>query len=292
MLARTFALALCMWAGISVLAAGDGALLPPDGFAQGWAREGAQKIYEGEALYDHIDGGGEVFLELGFEACTVQRYRKGQEGFALEVYRMTDTAAALGIYLMQCGKETPDKAFAERHTVGRNQLLLTKGRYYLVVTSPEASPGMPKVLSAAGRAVAEHLPAAEPPSCLALLPKEGLEPGSLRIVRGPVGLQAIVTLGEGDVLLLERKTSAIVGDYKDKDGLVTLVVAEYPSVQAAQEALRHLIQKLDSTLTIVSASDAAGDAGLLFKDHKNRYGKASVGGATLTIRLGLAAKPQ
>lgn len=47
-------------------------------------------------------------------------------------------AAALGIYLASCGLETPDPALGERHTVGRNQLLLTKGRYYLVITSPEA----------------------------------------------------------------------------------------------------------------------------------------------------------
>ena len=273
---------------VVVKAAGDGPMLPPDGFASGWAREGMAKVYEGEALYDHIDGGGEAFLEMGFEACTVQRYRRGPETISLDIYRMRDSAAALGIYLASCGQETPDKDLAERHTVGRNQILLVKGRYYVVATSPEASPGLAKVLTAAGRAVADKIPAAEPPPCLALLPKEGLEPRSVRIVRGPIGLQAIVTLGEGDVLLLERKATAVCGDYKGRGGEVhTLIVAEYPSGQAAREALKNLIQRLDPTLSPLSA----GDRSLVFKDGKGRLGKADVEDARLVIQLGLKTAP-
>ncbi len=271
---------------MTVQAAGDGPMLPPHGFAPDWTREGQAKVYEGEALYDHIDGGGEAFLEMGFEACTVQRYRRGPETISLEIYRMRDAAAALGIYLASCGQETPDKDLAERHTVGRNQILLLKGRYYVVATSPEATPGLAKVLTAAGRSVADKIPAGEPPPCLALLPKEGLEPRSVRIVRGPIGLQAIVTLGEGDVLLLERHATAVLGDYKGSGGEVHIViVAEYPSGQAAQEALKNLIQKLDPTLNLVSA----GDRGLLFTDSKGRFGKADLEGSRLTIQLGLKA---
>ena len=273
--------------GFAAAAAGDGALLPAADFVAGWAREGPPRLYEGEALYDHIDGGGEVFLELGFEACTVQRYRNGEETVVVEIYRMADTAAALGIYLASCGRETPAPALSERHTVGRNQLLLTKGRYYLVVTSPEASAGMPAVLSSAAKSVGERLPAAEPPACLALLPKEGLEPRSVRIVRGAIGLQAIVTLGEGDVLMLERRVTAVVGDYKQGGALVTLIVAEYPSPEAARGALRHLTQSLDPTLSPISS----GEAGLLFKDSRSLYGRATVDGAKLTIRLGMTSKP-
>jgi|WetSurMetagenome_2_1015567.scaffolds.fasta_scaffold05826_7 hypothetical protein len=273
---------------IFVLADGDGALMPAEGAVQGWAKDGAPKVYEGEALYDHIDGGGEIFLETGFEACTVQRYRRGDENLVAEIYRMTDPAAALGIYLSSCGRETPDPALSERHTVGRNQLLLVRGRYYVVVTSPDAPAGMGKVLAAVGRAIAEKLPPAEAPPCLGLLPKEGLEPGSLRIVRGPVGLQAVVTLGEGDVLLLERKATAVLGDYKEKDGsLVTLLVAEYPSPEAAREALKHLGQKLDRTLSPLPGAEGS----VVYKDSSGAYGQATTEGAKLTLRFGLKAKP-
>jgi len=284
---RLLAITILAAASLSASAAGDGALLPPNGFAPGWAKDGAQKIYEGEALYDHIDGGGEVFLELGFEACAVQRYRRGPAQFSFEVYRMKDAAAALGIYLMNCGRETPEKAFSERHTVGRNQLLAQKARYYLVATSPEAAPGMAQILVAAAKAVTGQISKGEPIAFLELLPKEGLVPGSERIVRGPIGLQSIVTLGEGDILLLDRKATAAVGDYKREGELVTVIVVEYPSAQAAQEALGHLAKKLDPTLSLVSASVAR----LLFKDRKDLFGLASLDGAQLSIQLGLATRP-
>lgn len=286
-IARWFAL-FCLVLAVPALASGDGGLLPPDGFSPGWARDGAPKVYEGEGLYDHIDGGGEAFLELGFEACTVQRYRKGAEGFAFEVYRMADTAAALGIYLAQCGRETPDKTFAERHTVGKNQLLLVKGRYYFVATSPEASAGLPKALVAAARAASEGIAPAPPPPVLSLLPQEGLVPGSLRILRGPIGLQALVTLGEGDILLLNRRVTAVAGDYGDKGGSSrSLIVADYPDTAAAGVALQNLKGHLDPYLTAVSS----GAARLVWKDHNGLFGTASVAGKRLALETSLRSQP-
>lgn len=275
-------LTVALFLGVAAWAAGDGALFPADGFAVGWSKDGASKLYEKEALYDHIDGGGEVFLEIGFEACSVQRYGKGPQTFTLEIYRMTDTAAALGIYQMNCGKETPDKAFAERHTVGRNQLLCVKGRYYLVATSPDASPGLPQALVAAARVVTEKLPAADPPACLSLLPKEGLVPRSERILRGPIALQAIVTLGDGDVLLLRGGATAVTADYKDKAGaLSTLIVAQYSSAEAATAALRNLSARLDPQFTPVGSSGKE----LAFKDGSGKAGRAEADGPRLTLRL-------
>ncbi len=177
---------------------------------------------------------------------------------------------------------------AERHTVGRNQLLLLKGRYYIVVTSPEAPPGMGKPLTGAGRTIAEKIPPSDPPPCLSLLPQDGLVPGSLRIVRGPVGLGAIVTLGDGDPLLLERRATAALGDYKAKDGgVTTLLVAEYPSPELAREALKHLGQKLDRTLTPLTVNEGT----VVYKDSSGTYGQATTEGAKLTLRFGLKTKP-
>ncbi len=273
---------------LPVLAAGDPALLPPDGFAAGWVRDGAPKTYEGEALYDHIDGGGEVFLEFGFEACTVQRYRKGAQEFTLELYRMSDAVAALGIYLTQCGLETPDKSLSERHTVGRNQLLLVKGRYYLVATGPEPWPDLPVALVAAAHTVAAGVAPGEPPDCLGWLPEEDLDPHSVRILRGPIGLQAVVTLGEGDVLLLDRRVTAVAGEYREKDGATgSLIAVEYPTEAEAAAPLRHLRTNLDPQIGVVASSDGR----LVFKDWKGRYGLATLHGRRLTVRSGLLAAP-
>ena len=273
---------------LAAFGAGDRSLLPREGFSEGWILDGSPKVYEGEALYDHIDGGGEIFLELGFEACTVQRYRGGSKTLALEIYRMRDSTAALGVYLMQCGRENPDPALAERHTVGRSQLLAVKGRYYLAVTSSDGSPGLSKVLVEAARAVLEKVSQEGPPAVLSLLPEKGRLPHSERIFRGPVGLQSLVTLGEGDALSLHGRATAVSADYDDGDGEShTLIVAAYGTAEEAKATLRHLTLHLDSELKILSA----GDDGLVFRDQKGRFGRAAVQGSTLEVLFGLARKP-
>lgn len=90
---------------------GDAALTPSESAAPGWKKVENLRVFSREDLYGYIDGGAELFLELGFDQLTLQKYRNGASEFAVEIYRMTDPAAATGIYLMKCGKETRDPAF-------------------------------------------------------------------------------------------------------------------------------------------------------------------------------------
>jgi len=288
-LARScFVLSILLRCAGPVFAAGDPDLLPPDRTVTAWSRSGAPKVYEGPALYDHIDGGGEAFLELGFEACTVQKYTRGQEELTLEIYRMADSAAALGSYVANCGRETPSPALDERHTAGQNQLIMVKGRFYVVVTlGPTGKNGSPALLDFA-KYTAQRIPSGPPPGVLALLPKEGLMPGSVRIARGPLGLSAVATLGEGDILQLGRKVTAVSGDYPEKNGgSKTMIVADYPSPEAAAAALAHLRENLDRYL---KALDSSPDS-LVFQDYKGHYGFAGVRGSRLVVQVGFLDKP-
>jgi hypothetical protein len=123
---------------------------------------------------------------------------------------------------------------------------------------------------------------------LAILPQAGLVPGSARLFRGPVGLQAVYTLGDGDILQLGGKLTAAAGDYKDAAvGAYTVIVVEYPAPAAASAALKHLKSNLDSYLKATSTSDAA----LVFQDYEKKYGVAAVNGKRLEVRLHLAKQP-
>ena len=269
-------------------AAGDAVTLPEDGKAGGFARSGEARIFEGPALYDHIDGGAEIFLELGFEAATVARYRRGEDGLVAEVYRMSDPAAALGIYLAKCGRETPAPGFEERHTAGRWQLAFVKGRHYVLVGNDSGSADAAGALVDFAKRIAAGIPSAPPVEELGLLPAEGLVPDSTRIVRGPFGLQAIATLGEGDVLLLARGATAVAADYREPGGgTTTRIVAEYPTAERAAEALAHLRANLDPLRPAIES----GPTRLVLGDPSGRFGVAEVEGRRLTIRLDLDSIP-
>jgi len=281
--------ALLLLGGTAAWAADDAGLLPPDGFLGGWSRHEGTRVFPGAELYGHIDGGAELFLEFGFEALTLQRYRRGADEFILEVYRMTDPGAALGIYLMKCGRETPEAGFPERHTAGRYQLELVKGRYYTRVTSVGGKAEMQPALLDFGRFAATGIPAVPAPAAPGLLPREGLLEGTLRLIRGPYALQAVAgNLGEGDFLLLGGKVTAAAGDYREPGDSVSIrVVAEYPSGEAASAAFRGLHERLDPLLKVLEKDEER----MVFRDGAGKFGAASLDGRRVEVLFELPSKP-
>jgi len=275
----------------------DAALLPPDRFLGVWGRVAAPVAFTRADLYGRINGGAEVFLELGFEQLVVQRYRNaagatpggssptGAE-IEVEIYRMADATAARGIYLARRGTEARDPTLRERHTAGRHQLMLQRDRYFVVVTNRSGADVA--VLVRFGRQVASGIRADGPVPALALLPREGLVAGSERLLRGAVGLQAIYTLGEGDLLQLGGTTTAAAADYRDAGrGPHTRIVAEYGTAAAALAALRHVKANLDPYLKSVSATETR----LVFTDYEKKYGVVAVTGRRLEVVVHLERPP-
>ncbi len=123
---------------------------------------------------------------------------------------------------------------------------------------------------------------------LRALPPQNLVPGSARLVRGAYGLQAVYTLGDGDILLLERRLSAVAGEYRSAAGNYTLIVAEYPTPGNAQKALQHLQQNLDRYLKIVARTPN----GFVFEDYSKKYGAVAVRGARLEAKVKLSKRPE
>ena len=267
---------------------GDEGLLPPDGFSGALKKSGPLKVFTSADLYGYIDGGAEAFLELGFEQLTVQKYRDGANEITVELYRMTDPTAARGIYVARCGKETPDPSLKERHTASRHQILLQRSRYYLAVNNTAGGATNAPNLAKAAQAMAAKMPADAQVPALAMLPQAGLVPASARLFRGEFGLQAVYTLGDGDILQLGGKITAVSGDFKDAAaGAYTLIVVDYPGPAEAAAAFTHLRSNLDSYLKATGSADAR----LVFQDYEKKFGVATVSGRRLEVRLHLTKPP-
>jgi hypothetical protein len=284
---RVAALAAGALLAAAAVAAGDADLLPASGSPPGWTRAGEARAFTGSDLYNHIDGGAEIFLEFGFEAATVQRYTRGGEEVVVECYRMDDPDAALGVYLGKCGSETPAPGLAERHTAGRYQLLMVRDRYVVIVGNGTGSASAAAALVEFARAIAARLPAARPANALGVLPTPRLIAGSQRIIRGPVALSALVTLGDGDILRLGGKVSAVAGSYDGDGDRTALIIADYPDAAAAEAAFSNVAGRLDRELVPVARTEAR----LVFRDRDGRFGLIDRSGARLSITLGLAKDP-
>lgn len=268
--------------------AGDAALMPAEAAVAGWKKVDAPRVFSRADLYGYIDGGAEQFLELGFDQLTLQKYRNGANELAVEVYRMSDPAAATGIYLMKRGKETRDASFAERHTINRHQLMFVRERYFVTVNNLSGADRMQPDLVRFGTQVAGRLPADRQPAELKTLPARGLVPGSERLVRGPFGLQTLYTLGDGDILLQAGRVVGVSGGYRDAAGEYTLLLVAYPDAASAKRALANVQKNLDKYLKPVSSAASR----LVFKDYENKFGVLTLSDRRIEAKLHLAKAPQ
>lgn len=179
---------------------------------------GSPRTFSGHDLYGHINGGAELFLEFGFEELQVQRYHAGEAECVREAYRMDSPAAALGIYLAKCGKETPTADLTARNTVNRYQLTVVQGPVFLQINNFSGDESLlPAMVSLARQGLADIPPTASL-STWDYLPDENRLDGSELLIRGPFALQPIFTLGEDDILQLHGEIFGVVADYYDDMG--------------------------------------------------------------------------
>lgn len=270
-------------------AGGSGPEFPADGFVPGWSRAGAVETYNPSALYNVIDGGAELFLEMGFVELRVQKYAGAGAEIAVEDYRMDGAAAALGIYLLKCGRETPVAGIAARNSGDPFQLAVLKGGHFIFINNFSGRADLLPVMKELARRLDEAIPAGAAVDQLDVLPRGGMVPGSALLLRGPYSLQAVYTLGDGDVLLLEGKRFAASASYRDEEGGThVLIVAPYEDEATAARAFAALAGGLDPYLQVVEKADGR----FVFRDFQGLFGSAEKRGPRIEIRVRLAQRPR
>lgn len=268
---------------------GEAVEFPPDGFRAGWTRSGPLLTFGPEALFNHINGGAELFLELGFSELRVRKYLGHGNEIAVEAYRMESPAAALAIYLLKAAPETPIPEITVRHSGDRYQIALLKNNYFVFINNFSGRPQLLPVMTALAEELVATIPAGEPQDQLDILPATDRVPGTFRLLRGPYSLQSVYTLGEGDVLMLEGKRFAASAAYGQAgDPHQVRIVVPYEDETIARRAFENLRRHLDPYYKVL---EEGGDF-FVFRDFQNRFGLAEVSGRHIEIRVKLKVKPQ
>ena len=243
-----------------------------DSFDTGWTQSNPTEKYFQNDLYGHINGGAELFLEFGFDSLFVKDYSHDSLELSLEVYCMDSPEAALGIYLMKCGKEKAIAQVQTRNTGSVYQILAVKNRYYIQCNNFKGNEKIKPDMFDLVNNLLKTIPPDQYIILFNLLPEKNRIAGSELIVRGPYALQPIYTFGEGDIFLLKGEIFGVVADYetaeKQKSSLLQIT---YPDEKMAINALNHLTANLDSYIKILKDEDNT----LVFKDYKNQFGKAT-----------------
>jgi hypothetical protein len=288
--ALTFVLlaALALAVPLAPLAAPAAVEFPADGFAPGWKRSSPVETYAPTALYNVIDGGAELFLEMGFTDLRIQKYAGDEAEIAVEDYHMQGAAAALGIYLLKCGRESPLAGIVDRNSGDSFQLALLKSDHFIFINNFGGRRELLPVMAELARRLGAAIPAGEAVRELDVLPAVDRVPGSELLLRGPYSLQAVFTLGDGDVLMLAGRRFAAAAAYRDGAGAGhALIVAPYEDAAAAGLAFANLRRNLDPYLKVLET----GDGYIVFQDFQNLYGMAERRDRRIEVRVKMARRP-
>lgn len=238
---KTFS-GLLILSGLSIILSGtvpgfrgDGPLrgyLPADNAASGWTKDGEPQEYEGEELYAYIDGGAEIYQEYGFRRVILQDYKNaGGKSVSLEIFEMGSTAAAFGMFTFKrsgSGKTVSLGAGAELEAYYLN---FWKGRFLVTLTGfDESSETIGGLTAVAGIVDSRIRDSGEAPGLVAALPEKGLRPGSVKYLKGLLGLNNIYPFYSARGLGFSE---AARGVYKNG---ATLLILDYGTADARARA--------------------------------------------------------
>lgn len=263
-------------------------IAPGDNFRPGWMLQDQPLHFAGGGLFNYIDGAAELFTEFGFQDVEVCRYGKGERELDLELYRMENSDAALGVYLMKCGKETPLPGVRARNSADPYQLIIVKGPYFVVINNFSGDATLFPVMTDLANFALNNIQEGEKTTLLDILPGKNLIAGSELLFRGPTALQQIYVLGQGDVLQLKGTIFGVAGDYAmGNDERYTMMCVAYPDGSAARSAYENLFRHLDGYITILDR----GEGWFIFSDYNKKFGVAKRKDATIEITVNLCARP-
>ena len=257
------------------------ALLPGNGAVPGWDREGDAQEFAGEDLYTYIDGGAEIYHEYGFRRVAVQDYKDaGGRSVSLEIFEMDSPEAAYGIYSFKRsgkGKSVPLGAGGDLEDYYLN---FWEGRYLATLTGFDESPGTIAGLQALAAAVdACVADPAGPPALVAELAPAGLRPGSVKYVKGLLGLNNLYPFSTARGLTFR---SAVKGDYEDGTAAILL---DYGREDVRAQAWDELRAGLEASARF-KRIEAGGDGTPVFQDPKGRYAAFRPDGPRLVVGIG------
>jgi hypothetical protein len=121
--------------------------LPQSGAVKGWEQKSAPECFNGESLFEAIDGAAEVYLEYGFVAMARSSYSRKKQTLDIEIYKMADPDAAFGI-LSNMNDEPPANPVNGSIVILKSYYgMAVKGSYYIIVTEPAGKGGLEDVIT-------------------------------------------------------------------------------------------------------------------------------------------------
>ena len=107
-------------------------LLPGADLLPGWKISQEPRVYDGDGLFELIDGGADIYMEYGFSKVVSAQYTDpSQNNILAEIYEMEDHRAAYGIFSISQQTLQWSEQFGSLSAVSDDYISFWKGKYYV-----------------------------------------------------------------------------------------------------------------------------------------------------------------
>jgi hypothetical protein len=196
--------------------------------------------YEGEALFEYINGGAELYLSYGLVGMTGCKYNgDGLPQVTVEIYEMTSSANAFGVYTQSRDRE--EYEYGQGSQCFKDFILFWKDKYYVLITAQESAPEIEKALHHVASLVDKAIPdTGQRPAIVDALPQKDLAPAGYLYFHHYIWLNAYLFIADYNLVNINDKTDALLAKYGSADARYYLLIVDYPDVAAADTACEQL----------------------------------------------------
>ncbi len=201
-----------------------------------WTTTGQDGTYDGETIYDYIDGAGEVYRAYNMRGCLSRRYAAaGEPDIVLDIFDMGSSEDAFGVFTHDRDGSPADVGQDALYRQG--WLSFWKSRFFVSLYMERETPAAKETAFHLARAVASLIrEEGRKPAILLGLPPQGLRDGSVRYLHHPMLLNYHYYLSDENILNLGEETDALLAMYSRDGKRARFLLVRYANPEKAKEA--------------------------------------------------------
>jgi hypothetical protein len=221
-------------------------------------------VFEKDKLYQHINGAADIYLEYGFESVLNQQYSDDQSTIVLDIYRMSDSEAAFGIYSLFRDPNKPALNIGDDGVEFEYQISFWQEKYYVVLMGYDNSADTKKMLFKIAHTVSDKLGSSTGPKILEQLLINFKVARSEGTIKGLLALNRKLFLTKENILNIDGKSkSAAFASYQSEHGKAELLLIFGPDRLTDLEKVEEIFSKKYTLHTTTPFK--------IFRDQRNRF---------------------
>lgn len=208
--------------------------------AEGWKWDGKEEVYVSRAIFDYINGAGEVYLACNFQNLIVRQFEKtGHPRIIAELYDMGSANDAYGIFSLE--RQDEEAGIGQGSEFGGGLLRFWKGKFFVSIYADGEGTAAGQAIFSLGRALADSIALTGPaPKLISALPtgKMGLVEKSIRYLHSHILLNQRFFVATRNILNLNSQTDVALAQYLRAGKKIHLLLVRYPDGKEAEAALQ------------------------------------------------------